>query len=328
MGTLTTGMTLADLAKGMDPNGQPARIIELLNQKNDILEDIVWSECNNGTTNRSTQRTGLPTVAARLLNAGVQPGNTTTAQIDDATALFEAWSSVDAEIVRLGGQGVRLPRAKAFMEAMKQKVVTTFFYGSASTPGEFVGLAPRYSSTTAGNGAHVLKAGGTGSDNASIWLIAHDTETICGLYPQNTQGGLDHKDLGEETENNAAGVTGALMRVFRDQWIWRAGVAVKDWRAAVRITNIDVSDLAGGTPADLIDYMEQAEETLPNDVVGKRVFYMNRTIRRYLRKQARTDVTTGGGLTFANVGGMPITMFGTTPVRIVDALTNAETLVS
>jgi hypothetical protein len=113
------------------------------------------------------------------------------------------------------------------------------------------------------------------------------------------------------------------MRAYRDHWQWKAGVAVRDWRYAVRICNIDVSDLAGSTPADLVWYMQDAEERI-NDDLGNRAFYVNRTVRRYLRKFAYTKVEGGGGLTWETVGGKKILVFGETPVRRVDALLNTE----
>ena len=84
-----------------------------------------------------------------------------------------------------------------------------------------------------------------------------------------------------------------------------------------------MSNLSGGTAADLIDLMENALEILPNEM-GRPVFYMNRTVGRYLRKQERADVTSGGGLTFENVAGRRITSFSGVPVRRVDAILNTE----
>ena len=36
--------TIVDIAKRLDPDGKIARIAELLNQENEILDDIVWAE--------------------------------------------------------------------------------------------------------------------------------------------------------------------------------------------------------------------------------------------------------------------------------------------
>src|SRR5262245_19735725 len=167
-------LTLADWAKRLDPDGKVPVIVELLAQTNEILLDMRWIEGNLPTGHRTTVRTGLPTVAWRLLNSGVTPSKSTTAQIDEQAGILEAWSEVDIDLAKLNGnvQAFRLSEARAFIEAMNQEMAQTLFYGNAGlAPEEFTGLSPRYSSTTAGNGSNVLSAGGVGSDNSSIWLI-------------------------------------------------------------------------------------------------------------------------------------------------------------
>lgn len=325
----TDALTLADLAKRLDPDDHVARIIELLAQTNEILDDMTWMEGNLLTGHRTTVRTGLPAVAWRLLNGGTIPTKSHTAQIDEACGMLDAWSQVDKVLAELGGNpgAVRLSEARAFLEGMNQEMASTLFYGTAASPEEFVGLAPRYSSSTAGNGDNVVKAGGSGADNTSIWLIAWDSETISGIYPQGSKAGIGHEDLGVETVENAGGVTGALMRAYRDHWMWNAGIALKDWRYVVRICNIDVSDLAGGSPPDIIKFMADAEEIIPNNL-GRRAFYMNRYVRRFLRHQTNTKVTSGGGVTYENIGGRRVAFFGQTPIRVSDALLNTEALVS
>ena len=327
----TTALTLADIAKRLDPNDQVARIVELLTQTNQILEDMPFMEGNLVTGHRTSVRTGLPTVAWRLLNGGVLPSKSHTAQITEATGMLEAYSQVDKALAELGGNpgAVRLSEARAFIEAMNQEMASTLFYGTALAPEEFVGLAVRYSDPTAGNGDNVINGGGTGStDNTSIYLIAWDEETITGIYPKGSKAGLDHEDLGLETVENAGGVTGALMRAYRDHWMWNCGIALKDWRYVVRIANIDVSNLANPSDdADLLRLMADAEERLPTEL-GRRAFYCNRTIRRYLRHQTKEQVSAGGGITFENVNGKRVAMFGPTPIRVTDALLNTEDVVT
>lgn len=326
----TTAMTLIEFMKMLDPNDQVARIINLLSQTNEMLREMPFMEGNLPTGHQTSILTGLPDVFWRLLNQGVLPSKERYAQITETTGMLEAYSQVDVKLANRGGQAgrVRLQKAKAFLEAMNQEVQSTLIYGAASAPEEFIGLSPRYSTTSAGNGDNIIKAGGTGStDNTSIWLIQWGEDTISGIYPQGSKAGLDHEDLGIETVENAGGVTGALMRAYRDHWMWDCGLAVMDWRHAVRIANIDVSNLSSvSDAADLIFLMADAEERLPNNT-GRRAFYMNRTVKRFLRHQTHTGVSTGGGLTFENIGGESIAMFGTTPVRTVDAILNTEDVV-
>ena len=330
MATLSSNaLTLADWAKRLDPNGNVPRIVELLSQTNEILLDMQWREGNLPTGHRTTVRTGLPAVAWRLLNAGVSPSKSTTAQIDEQCGMLEAWSEVDKDLALLNGNvgTFRLSEAKAFLEAMNQEMAQTLFYGNNGTaPEEFTGLAARYSVSSGAIADNVIKAGGAGSDNSSIWLVAWNEETCCGIFPKGSKAGLIHEDYGETTVEVTNGLAGNRMRAFQERWQWKAGIALKDWRHVVRICNIDISDLATGSAADLIDFMEQAEETIPNNM-GRRVFYMNRRVRRFLRKQYRTDVSAGGGLTYENVEGKPVLMFGQTPVRIVDQLLNTEATV-
>jgi hypothetical protein len=116
------------------------------------------------------------------------------------------------------------------------------------------------------------------------------------------------------------------MRAFQERWQWKAGIALKDWRYVVRIANIDISDLNAANVKTIIDNMESAIERIPN-ALGRPVFYMNRTIRRFLRREARESVGSGGGLSFENFAGKRILMFGEVPIRTVDQLLNTEALV-
>jgi hypothetical protein len=71
-------LTLSDWAKRVDPNGSIAVVGELLSQENPILQDMLFMEGNLPVGHRTTVRTGLPTVAWRLLNGGVTPSQRST----------------------------------------------------------------------------------------------------------------------------------------------------------------------------------------------------------------------------------------------------------
>jgi hypothetical protein len=319
-------LTLLDHAKRSDPNGSAATIVELLMQTNEMLDDMVYVEGNLPTGTRITQRTGLPQVYWRTINQGVPPSKSRTAQVDEHAGMLEAWSEVDVELYKLNGQrdSFRLSEGKAFIEAMNQEMQSTMLYGNAGlSPEEFTGIAPRFSDTTAGNGDNIIDAQGMGMDLTSIYLIAWGEETVHGIYPQGSTAGLQHNDYGEVTVEVTNGIGGSRMRALQEMWQWKSGIAVRDWRYIVRIANIDISDLGGMTPADLITLMEEAVMRLPNRL-GRPVFYMNRTVQRYLRKQVREQVGAGGGLTFDNYMGKRVLMFGDVPVRMVDAILNTE----
>lgn len=338
MSTIGTNyITLADWAKRVDPDGKAARIIELLSQSNEILTEMLWKEGNLPTGEQTTVRTGLPTVAWRLLNAGVSPSKSTTAQITEACGLLEAWSAIDVKIAELNGNTAefRLGEATAFLEAMNIEMASTLFYGNSGTaPEEFTGLAARYSSLSAANGQNIVSGSGSDAGNqSSIWLICWGPQSIFGIYPKGSKAGLVHNDLGIETVNDANGVAGALMRAYRDQFTWDAGIALKDWRYVVRIANIDISNLvAKSSAADLFDLMIKAIHRLPVGSLGsstmKAAFYMNRTVAQMLDIQTRDDVQTGGQLKYETVDGVARSSFRGIPIRTVDALTETENQVS
>jgi hypothetical protein len=333
MGALTSNaLTLADWAKRQDPDGKVPQIVELLSQMNEVLTDMQWLPGNLPTGHRTTVRTGLPTAAWRLLNQGVAPSKSTTAQIDEACGMLEAWSEVDKDLAELNGNTseFRLSEAGAFIEAMNQSMSQALFYGNASTtPAQFTGLAPRFSSLSANNGVNIVDAGGTGSDNLSIWLIVWGPQTCHGIFPKGSKAGLVHEDLGEETVETTAGVAGSRMRAFRDRWQWKCGMALRDWRFVVRIANVDVSNLvAESSNADLVKTMIKAMHRVPSLKFGKPVFYMNRTAYEFLDIQRREAVQTGGQLKYDEVDGVMSATFRGIPVRKVDQLLTTEARVT
>ena len=323
-------LTLNDWAKRLDPDGQVAAVVELLSQTNEILTDMPFMEGNLPTGHRLSVRTGLPTVAWRLLNQGISPGKSTTAQIDEQCGMLEAWSEVDKDLAELNGNTpeFRLSEAKAFIEAMNQEMASTLFYGNSGlAPEEITGLAPRYSDPTATNGVNVIDAGGSGSDNTSIWLCVWGEQSIFGIFPKGSKAGITHEDLGLVTVETTAGVAGSRMRAYQDHWQWKCGIALKDWRYVVRAGSIDVSNLvAKSSAADLIDTMIKMTYRPPMLTMGRPVFYMNRTVAQMLDIQRRDDVA-AAGMTYTDVDGKRTMSFRGIPIRICDAITNSETAV-
>lgn len=332
MSTLAASvMTLADWAKLLDPDGKVAQIVELLSQSNEILADMLWKEGNLPTGERTTVRTGLPTVAWRLLNQGSSPSKGTTAQVDEACGILEAWSEVDVDLAKLNGNVAQfsMAQASAFIEAMNQEMASTLFYGNSSTaPEEFTGLSARYSDPTATNGENVLDAGGSSTDNTSIWLVCWGFNTIHGIFPKGSKAGLVHDDYGEVTVETTAGVAGQRMRAYQERFQWKAGIALKDWRYVVRIGSIDVSNLVGvSSAADIIEYMIKAYHRIPSMGATKAAFYMNRTVYQMLHILGRNDAIAGGGIRMENIEGKPVSSFLGIPIRKCDAILENETAV-
>lgn len=339
----TTALTYVDWAKRMDDNGKVATIINLLSQTNEILFDMLVIEGNLPTGHKTTVRTGLPSATWRLLNYGVAKTKSTTAQVVDNCGMLETYSEVDKSLADLNGNTAefRLSEDLAFLEGMNQQMASTVFYGNtAANPERFMGLAPRFNTVTtatAQTAVNVIDAGGVGSTNTSIWFVVWGPNTCTGIFPKGQISGLQHRDLGEWTlqDSNLNQYQG-----YRTHFKWDMGLCVRDWRYIVRICNIDVTLLSGGSAANLINGLIRAAHRLPtapstlsteqrSDApdqggmsMGQTVIYCNRVIRTYLDIQAvnKTNVL----LQIAQWHGMPITTFRQIPIRTCDAILNTE----
>jgi len=320
-----TALTLADWGKRVDPNGKVDKIIELLGQTNPILQDMPFVEGNLPTGHRTTIRTGLPAATWRLLNYGVPQGKSTTAQVTDTVGMLETYAEVDKSLADLNGNTAefRLSEDRAFIEGMNQQMAQTLFYGDTSVnPQQFMGLSSRYSSKSAGNGQNIIDAGGTGTDNTSIWLVVWGENTVHGIFPKGQKAGLQHQELGEQTLIDA---NGGKYQGYRTHYKWDNGLALRDWRYVVRIANIDVSDLSGGSAANIVKLMVAALHRIPNRGMGKPVFYMNRTIAQALDLQSLDKASLA--LSVKETEGEFWTTFRGIPIRETDAILETESRV-
>jgi len=333
MATIGTALTLADWAKRLDANGKIDKIVELLSQTNEVLEDMLWVEGNLPTGHKTTVRTGLPSATWRMLNYGVQPSKSTTKQITDTCGMLEAYAEVDKALADLNGNTAefRLSEDRAFIEAMNQEMAKTVFYGDTKVyPERFVGLAPRYNSLSgAETSANVISAGGSGSDNTSLWLVVWGENTVHGIFPKGSKAGLQHNDLGEVTLIDA---NGGKYQGYRTHYKWDCGLTVRDWRYVVRICNIDVSNLltAGETSdssANLINLMIKAVNKVPNVRMGRAAWYCNKEVKTALEIKAMNK--TNAQLTIQDLqNGLTVTRFLGIPVRRCDAILNTEAAIA
>jgi hypothetical protein len=330
-----TNLTWLDYAKRLEADGKVARIVEMMNKTNEILDDMVMIPGNTQTGHRTTLRTGLPTVAWRQINKGVQPSKSTVKQTEFSAGLLEGLGQVDEELVALAEDkaGFRLSENAPYIESISQTLATTTFYGDVTVnPERFTGLAKYYSALTGvDSAANVISAGGAQSDNTSLWLVVWGEQTIHGFFPKATKAGIEHKDLGAQLVSDGGTPEGKFM-AFVDQYKAKMGMAVRDWRYAVRICNIDLSNLAtagdeSDSSADLIKFMVQAVNKIPNIKAGKAAWYCNKDVKTALDIKALNKSNIQLSIeTLAN--GSPVTKFLGIPVRRCDAILNTETVVS
>ena len=337
MAVLGSGVdTLVDVLKQLAPDGSQLDTAEVLTEHTEILQDMTWMEGNLVTGHRDSVRTMLPEPSFRAINEGVPVTKGATTPIEETTALLEDFSQCDRELAILSGnvERYRLKQAKPHMIGFAHKMARQVFYGNvASDPKSFNGLAPRYNSgdpSVSSTAANVLDAGGSGSALRSIWLVGWSEDTITGLFPKGTKGGLGHEDAtsaadGTSPDGFAKGqalqdANGNLYMGYRDHWLWRCGMMVKDWRYAVRIANIDPTELTidGATGPNLQNLMIQATELIEGTEGVRCAFYMPRLLRSYLRQQLVEKKN--AFLSLSEQGGNSTLSFDEIPIRRTDAL--------
>ena len=354
-------LTLLDQARRTDPDGKTARIVEMLNRENTIVQDAVTVEGNTQIGYLTTLRTGLPAITFRQLNAGVQPSKSTTKQIHFTAALLEGFSRVDERLIELDldGPGLRMSEVMPFMESMGQTIASTMFYGDVRVnPARFTGLSAYFanlnttfqqqpenlvnpSSTAPDSGRNVFDASsnyegevfGTPSNgnNTSIWLVCWGPQSVQAFFPRGTRAGIYHKDWGLFPVDDGRGL-GATYGAWLDQYKAQIGLAVQDWRQVVRIANIDVIALASAgddndQSANLIKNMMQARRFIQRPDAGKLCFYANRTALTYLDVKMANKFNAFLKMEEIEGMGKVMTLLGI-PIRRCDALLNTEAQVS
>lgn len=327
--------TLADLMDRLDPKGNMADIVEVLNETNEMLDDITFIECNNKFSHKTTVRTGLPNATWRKLNYGVQPSKSATAQITDSCGMLESLAVVDKKLAEINGMKAswRASEERSFVEAISQKLQRALIYGDSSKdPEQIMGLAPRFftkDAKKAANAVNVIDAGGTGDDLTSIWLVGWSPNTVHCIYPEGSSAGLKKTDLGEEP---AYDQDGGEYRVLKTHFEEDVGLTVRDWRYVVRISNVKESLLSPIPPDtnsakghNLYELLVKAVAKVPSLSNARFAFYCNRTIETYLRLQQANSRNVQ--LTLNEVGGRKVLSFDGIPFRRVDALEFKESQV-
>jgi hypothetical protein len=276
----------------VDGEVQTKSIIEILTKNNMIMYDIPWIASNQPLSHIHSIRTGLPGVTLRKYNQGVTPTKSTSEQRTETMTNIEARAEVDKDMAAINGntEKWRASEEAPFIEAMEQEFVDQLFYGDPATAElEMLGFSPRYWSLGSSKSeayAQIIDAGGTSTDNASIWLIGWGENSVTGIYPKGTNMGLQSTDLGEIDCFDASS---RRFRGYGTLYKWQAGLAVKNYKNIVRIANIDYSDLqtvgnVSPTNANLVKMLMLAMDMLHTPDSVKKVFYCSRQVYTYLKQ--------------------------------------------
>ena len=134
MATVASTLTLLELAKRHDPNGNTATIAEVLTEENPILEDAVWQEANDTFSHKYTKRLSLPTGTHRKLNYGVPVEASRTVEARDTVSFLESYSQCDKKLCDAAASPTefRMNEATSFLEGMGQTQAAKLLYGNTT----------------------------------------------------------------------------------------------------------------------------------------------------------------------------------------------------
>lgn len=328
-----THPTLDHWAKSRNPDGTIANLIEVAAQRNEIYEDMVWFEGNRDVGHEIAIRTGYPTPTWTKFNQGIQPSLTSRAQVIETCGRMEAMSEVDKSLADLGGQAMayRAQEDDGIATGMMHDFADKIFHTSeGEDPATFNGFGWRFNDMSAANARNIIDAGGTGTDNQSIWFIGWGRESCYGIYPRGTEVGMQVQDMGVRYSENFDQVSGEnrRIRVYNTHFTWHAGLAVPDWRYIARVCNIDKTLLTSNNLATLPDLpllMSRAASQLESRNGPRFAIYCSRIVHTALKlvAQRRLENST---LSYGQVmqDQPPVLMFEGIPVRMVDQLGKDE----
>jgi hypothetical protein len=323
--------------KQIDGNGKYIEVIEAMNNTSQyVMDDWSWMECNSGTKHTRSIRTGLPKLAWGALYRGIPQSKSTKQMVDDTTGFIEGLSPVDKRQLDLYADNkaaIRGAEGRSFMEAMAQDLMTSMFYLDSNTNVLHPkGIGARYGKlANSGAGNQIIDAGGTGSDNTSVWMVEWGYDGLSVIYPKGTPAGMTRENKGEQRvldeEGNPYYVEEELFRTH-------CGFSLGDWQRCSRVANIDVSELKAGN-VDIYKYMRQAYYKLKsrraNKVMdlkapGRIAIYCNTDVLEALDEQGTNSGSNDNKvrLTTMELQGKEVDAYRKFPIRETDAILNTE----
>lgn len=312
------------------------KIINVLAAQNEVVKDIPYIQMNKGDKHEEVILSYVPTPVRRMYNEGVVSDVAKFVKRSYTADKFETTAQLDEDLA-IVGQGVNYNLMKIMLghaTGMANEYGRTIFYGTPEGEAEGTdGLATIYSSSAGETKSQLVMASTAGADDngyTSIYAANWGEGQLFGVYPEGTKAGIEtiKRNGGERVKIqgvNRLGVAGEYYG-YEETLKQRHGLVAADYRFGGRIANIRVDELKSGNAADLIDLLIDLQESIR--VQKGTCIYVNKVIKSILRKQVRSEVKGGGGLTYMNYHGEEVLAFGDMPIRTCDSISLTEGKVS
>ena len=193
-------LTLPDLALRFD-NGMLRAVVNLLSQKNRILEDIIFKASSETTQETFAIETKLPEGQYTAIGEGIQEERSDQDLVAENMGSLDSLNKIPWKLLRYSANpnALRTQEDMRFVKGMSHTLVGTLLYGNeAINRKAFTGLTPRYNSKAIDT---VYSGGGTGNSLGSIWAVNWNLEdgAYC-IYPQGrNDAGITMINMGRDT---------------------------------------------------------------------------------------------------------------------------------
>jgi len=320
---MTDQITPVEIAKRQKLGEQQA-IIEVMKEVNELLIDATLIQASDGTTNRTTQRTSMPTGTRRIYGQGIQGHASTTRQIEDKICMIADFSDVDAKMADQAPDKAELLRSEdaAFLEGLAQTQVDAFLYDKKEDGPEYMdGFMVRLNTV---DNKNVFKMESSGTDMTSVLIVKWAPTMTAMFYPKGDKGiGIVREFRGKvDATVGIANNRPVILPVYRTWFETNFGLTIRHPYAAKRIANIKVGTTSAENLA--LKIIEAMNKLPPGN--GNVVIYCNADVKTMLDQYM--FVKSNLAMRQEDPWGKEVTMFRGARIRQVDAILSTEALIS
>lgn len=307
--------TLLDLIKQLhDDEFLP--IIDTLVEEFEALEDMVWVQANGLTTHTYLQTLNQPQGTWTGINDDVPDERAQFVELEEEIAMLEAYSSVDDRLVRISKnkQRLRSNQDGQFIAGLG-KTFASAFINNLTDGKSFVGLRGRLTTLS-----QAMVRGAADSSNLTSLFFMQWGETKCHMiYPPEWKHGLNKEDLGKKLITSSAG----KKQMWVSHYELAAGMCINNEKNYARICNIDSTDQIETSGVD--DLMIATLNAMPGRGKGVVIYADSTMLTQFdIAVKDRTQVN----LSIDDAFGRPISTFLRHPIKLVDAIGTAESVIS
>lgn len=309
--------TLVELAKRTDPQGNTAELINILAEKNPMLEEAYYEEANDLNSHEFTQIIAEPAPGFGRINKDIPFSAGTTRQVvEPICTIADAFKIDNWLLAKAKNPSEYLANeAKIHIQSIGKKAHAALLYGNRGTdPDSINGIMTRLNTLSMDN---VYDGGGSGSDTASIVAVRWGRDGTYLAYPREFSKFIQEEGPKDVWLGDANGGKGYQIMT----WAISLGLCIANPKSVARIANIETSGSSNiFDPDTLVAALDGLDGT------DGAVIYVPKAI--YTQMNINLMNKTNTAYTMAEEWGRPVLHFMGVPVKVCEQMLATETAIS